>query len=1081
MKYIIGLDVGIGSVGWAVIKNETNCKRIEDFGVRIFDSGETIENNNQKRKSQIRREYRGTRRQIRRRHQRKERLKNFLQNIGLVSKEEITQFFSRNDHDIIDIRVRALDSKISSQELAAALLYIAKHRGYKPFYYENDEKSEEGKMYAAVSLTSKIITDGNYRSIAEAIMKDTEHFSETTTGRYKYRNSKNKKDILFPREMYEQETRKILQKQKDYYNQLTDENIEKIFEIIFTQRDFEDGPGDVHDTKRPYKGFSDTIGNCPFYTDEKRGCRFTVTGDLFALVNKLSQYKYVDIETGEVKKLPENLTESIVNFSLQNGQITKAELNSIAKKHGIEILNPETSKNENIADCFKFLKIVKPIFEKHGFVWEDLIGDCRNLDSLLDLDSLLNRIGRTVSYNITPSRRVKRLNNIEDLKGRDELITDIAKQKFSGTANVSNKYMTEAIKAFFKGTLSGEFQAQFIKNTACNSDNGQKSLELPPFDHNNEYAKNPVVFRAINETRKVVNAIIKKYGAPNAMNIEVASELNKSFKTRDKISKTQNDNEKKRKNDVKEVAEILGISESEVTAKQVERYNLGELQDWECMYSGEKITDKREAIKNENKKYEVDHIIPFSKILDNTLNNKALVLVDENQLKLNRAPLMYLTGEKRKAFISRVNKLYKNKKISKIKYGYLMLNSLSDKESKKILNDWKTRNLNDTRYIAKFLVEYFKNNLKFERESGDAVYAVKGAITSSLRRQWLNKETWGNYDKGKLKKITYFDHAVDAIVIANCLPEYVIIAAEKKKLRDIYYSAGKKINDEYNKSLENCVDSLYRFYGISPDISKSLLGNVKETPSLIKNLRLEVEYRVRDFELMRYFIEGAEEKSEEELEKLFRQDLRKLYNDKNFADSIQMPIISIKPERKLSGEVTKANPVKKSKAKDSFYIKTIGDNNTSCLDNSAYYCAEVYTTKTGTTNLFGIRRTDIVRKDKKLYLKPDFKYPEDYGRHVMYLFKGDYIEISKTNKKTDTEKIKRRGFYLSIKCTNQNCIYITKGNSSRKLNNVKENETCAIAQKDRIRKYYIDILGKKGGEIKECGEPLSLLPENGST
>ena len=99
----------------------------------------------------------------------------------------------------------------------------------------------------------------------------------------------------------------------------------------------------------------------------------------------------------------------------------------------------------------------------------------------------------------------------------------------------------------------------------------------------------------------------------------------------------------------------------------------------------------------------------------------------------------------------------------------------------------------------------------------------------------------------------------------------------------------------------------------------------------------------------------------------------------------------------------------------------------------------------------------------------------------MYLFKGNKIEKSKKNKKTDTEKIKRRGFYLSIKCTNQNCIYITKGNSSRKLNNVKENETCKIAQNDRIRKYYIDILGKKGGEIKECGEPLSLLPENGLT
>lgn len=1079
MKYIIGLDVGIGSVGWAVVRNEENCKRIEDFGVRIFDSGEDLKK--QKRESQIRREYRGTRRQIRRRRQRKERLKNFLESIGLVSKADITQFFNKNDHDIIDIRVRALDTKISPQELAAALLNIANHRGYKPFYEEKDEKSNEGKLYAAVTRTEKIIKDGGYRSIAEAIMKDTEHFSEKATGRYKYRNSEEKNDILFPNAMYEEETRKILNRQKSYYPQLTEDNIEKIFKIIFSRRDFEDGPGNPQDENRPYKGFYDTIGNCPFYTNEKRGHRFTVIGDMFALVNKLSQYRYVSTETGEVEKLPENLMKSVVEFAIQNGQITKKELNSFAKNYCIEILNPETSKNENIADCFRFLKAVKPIFENGGFVWKDLIAD-----DYLNLNSLLNRVGTVLSSNITPSRRIKALNGITELEGRETLIKKLSKQNFSGTANVSDRYMTEAITAFFKGTPSGEFQAQFIKSEFDNAANSEKKLKLPPFDSKNEYAKNPVVFRAINETRKIVNAIIEKYGAPNALNIEVAGELSKSFESRSKISKKQNENEKIRKDAVSAVAEILGISESEVNGSQIERYRLGELQGWRCMYSNEEISDKKEAIENRNKTYEVDHIVPFSRILDDTLNNKALVLAKENQQKSNKTPLMYLTGEKKKFFKSRVNKLYKEKKINKTKYSYFMLESLVGEEADKILGGWKTRNLNDTRYIAKFLVQYFKDNLKFQRESSDekrpVVYAVKGAITSSLRRQWLNKETWGQYDKDKLKKITYFDHAVDAIVIANCLPAYVIIAAENQKLRDIYYSAGRKKTDEYNRSLENCAVNLSKFYGMNPNFSRKLLGKVKETPSLIENLRLEVEYRVRDHELMRYFIKDAENKSDEELDKLFRQDLHKLYyDDIEFADSIQMPIVSIKPERKYSGKITKDTLMKKNKADDNCYVKNIGESNISFMDDSCYYCVEVYTTKSGTTSLLGIKRTDIVKKDKKLYLKPYYKYPEDYAEHIMYLFKGDYIEISQKNAKTNTEKVKRRGFYLSINNINQNSIVITKDNTRRKLSNTNRVETCSISQKDIIKKYDIDILGKKGGEIKECGEPLSLLPENDLT
>ena len=1079
LKYIIGLDVGIGSVGWAVVRNEENCKRIEDFGVRIFDSGETSKNNQQKRKSQIRREYRGIRRQIRRKKHRRERLKNYLEQIGLVSREEIVDFFKKNNHDIIDIRVSALDKKVSPQELAAALLNISKHRGYKPFYEKVDEKDDEGMLLKAVTKTEKIIKEGGYRSIAEAIKYDTQHFSEKTTGRYKYRNSNKKEkskksiDILFPNKMLRVEVRKILNKQKQYYPQLTDESIEKIFDIIFSHRDFEDGPGDPNDKNRPYKGFYDSIGNCPFYTNEKRAHRFTVIGDLFSLANKLSQYRYVSTNTGEIENPPE-LMKSVVKFAMEKGQISKQELNSIAKTHQIKILNPETSKNENIADCFKYLKVVKPIFEDHGFAWNDLI-----TDDYLKSDSLLNRVGMALSRNQTPARRIKALNNIEELCGKDKLIEKMSKQNFSGTCKVSEKYMKEAINAFLNGTPVGKFQAQFNKNKFDFDRSVKKKLKLPPLDINNEFAKNPVVFRAINEARKVVNAIIKEYGVPNALNIEVAGELSKSFIARNTIIKEQNQNEKNRNDAISAVAEILQISESEVTGSQIERYQLGELQGWHCMYSNAEINDKKEAIENLNKSYEVDHIVPFSRILDDTYNNKALVCSKENQEKSDQTPLMYLSGIKKKEFISRVNKMYKEKKITKKKYDYFMLESMVGEKANELLNDWKTRNLNDTRTIAKFLVKYFNDNLQFNRDENDekrpAVYAVKGAITSMLRRQWLNKNTWGKYDKRELKKITYFDHAVDAIVVANCLPVYVIIAMENRKLRDIYYSEGKKKTSEYCNSLNNCVVAINKFYGMSKHISKPLLEKLTETPSLIKNLRLEVEYRVRDYELMRYFIKGAENKSDEELDELFRQDVQKFYsNDKVFADSIKMPIVSIKPERKYSGQMTKDKLFKKnSKEAKTAFVNNIGENNVSYINNSCYYCTEVYKTTKGKTSITGIKYTDIVNKDKKLYLKPCYRYPEDYAEHTMYLFKGDYIEIFQKNVKDSSSKVKRRGFYLSVYNINEKRICMTKNNSRR------NSENCNIAQKDNIEKYYIDILGKKRGVIKKkCGEPLSLLREN---
>lgn len=1093
MKYIIGLDIGIGSVGWAVVRNDDDCKRLEDFGVRIFESGEIIESNKNIRKSQRRRKYRGMRRRIRRRNHRKERLKNYLENIEFVSRAELSEFFAKNNHDIIDIRVRALDEKVTPVELTAALLHIAKRRGYKAFYELSDENNnakdkkakeeEEKDIYKALTNTADVIKNGGYRSIAEAIMKDSEHFSDKISGRYKYRNIKEKdekgkkessgkiseNDILFPTEMFEDEVRKILGKQKEFYPQLTDESIDKIFDIIFSRRDFEDGPGNADDENRPYKGFVDSIGNCPYYKNEKRGHRYTVIGDLFALANKLSQYKYVEKNTGEVVKLPRDLMRNIVSQSLQSGSITKTKINELAKELNIVILNTKTAKNENIADCIKYLKAVKPIFESYGFDWDKLISE-----EYTDQNSLLNRVGDTISFNITPKRRIDALNKIDELKGKDELIKKLSKQNFSGTAKVSDKYMIDAINAFFDGTLVGEFQANVQQDEFSVSIKTEKLLKLKPFDNNSEYAQNPVVFRAINETRKVVNAIVQKYGAPNAMNIEIASELNKSFDTRQKISTQQNKNEKERKNAIKQISLITGLDEGEIRPQYIERYLLGELQGWRCMYSNEEITNKKEAILNKEKQYEIDHIVPFSRILDDTLNNKALVLARENQKKGARTPLMYLSAEKEKEFKQRVNKLFKDNKITEKKYRYFMLESLVGEDAEKILGDWKTRNLNDTRYIAKFLVKYFNDNLYFAREKCDdkrpAVYAVKGAITSSLRRQWLNKETWGRYDKGELKKITYFDHAVDAIVIANCLPAYVIIAAENHKLRDIYYSAGKIKTEEYRKSLDNCVDTLMKYYGMSPTVSRKLLEKVKETPSLLKNIRFEIEYRVRDYELMKYFFNYDTKVGEDTLDQIFRNDLYKIY-DHQFADSIEMPIVSIKPERKYSGQMVKDRFIKKKDAisgKNS--VKTIGENNSTVLNDSRFYCVDVYRTCNDETNLNFIKYTDLLKRNNHLYLRSDYRYPDDYAMHEMYLFRGDYIEITKKN-------IICCGYYFSLKDSSRNELYISKGNTRRKLNNMKEKEACSITKKDTVKKFEIDILGKKLGEVKKYGKPLSLLPE----
>lgn len=74
-------------------------------------------------------------------------------------------------------------------------------------------------------------------------------------------------------------------------------------------------------------------------------------------------------------------------------------------------------------------------------------------------------------------------------------------------------------------------------------------------------------------------------------------------------------------------------SPDQVNGSMLERFRLAQQQNWQCLYTGKPITDKQAALDSKNRSYEVDHIVPFSLILDNTLQNKALVCADANQTR----------------------------------------------------------------------------------------------------------------------------------------------------------------------------------------------------------------------------------------------------------------------------------------------------------------------------------------------------------------------------------------------------------------------------------------------------------------
>lgn len=442
--------------------------------------------------------------------------------------------------------------------------------------------------------------------------------------------------------------------------------------------------------------------------------------------------------------------------------------------------------------------------------------------------------------------------------------------------------------------------------------------------------------------------------------------------------------------------------------------------------------------------------MPFSLILDDTLQNKALVNLGVNrQQKGQQVPLGYLSSADKEDYLKRINTLFKKKKISIKKYKYLTLSNLYG--NRDLLSEWKSRNINDTRYITRFLVNYLSANLLFNSDKAKNVFGVKGIITSRMRRLWFNKKTWGDEQKNRDNNL---HHAADAIVIANLTPAYLEIASDKIKLDRIYKDYHKRISDEYLTYLGKAVNKMVKYYGFNKEYAEKLLATPNSrVPAMIRNIADETDIRLWDNSLECY-----KDVSEEQ----FYKNVRAFYKDDTvFADTIKPVLVSYKQNKKYQGKV--ADDTLYKNEEKGYYKKVISDNNKSILDARNYYCLELYKNIDDGISLRGIRYVDLKKQYKKLCI--NVSCPKDYKNHIMYLFNNDYIAIFDKN-----NNLKFNGYYKGLKSVNNRFIYVKNNNS-----NLSEYKT--IGKKDIIKKYYVDILGKIGGEIK-CSVPFLSLKDN---
>lgn len=248
--------------------------------------------------------------------------------------------------------------------------------------------------------------------------------------------------------------------------------------------------------------------------------------------------------------------------------------------------------------------------------------------------------------------------------------------------------------------------------------------------------RNPVVEKILNQMINVVNAIIDKENNKlesqgkardfkfDEIRIELARELKRNAAER--ADMTRGINEAKRDNEkfAKILQKEFGLKNP--TRNDIIKYRLYE----ELKTLGYKDIYTSTYIPKEklfSKDIDIEHILPQSKLFDDSFSNKTIVYRKENLKKSNRTAYDYIKAdyseEKLEDFISRVESLYKDKVISRAKYLKLL------KQEKDIGDGFIERDLRNSQYIAKKAKEILFQITPF-------VLSTTGSVTARLRDDW---------------------------------------------------------------------------------------------------------------------------------------------------------------------------------------------------------------------------------------------------------------------------------------------------------------------------------------------------------
>lgn len=735
---VFGIDLGIASCGWAVLRHPTPgdpSGEIVAMGSWMFDVPETDKERTPT--NQIRRGNRLLRRVIRRRAQRMAEIRRLFAQHGLLAGNE-PDALKRAGLDPWELRARGLDKPLSPAEFAVALGHIAKRRGFKSAKKgkEANTAGDDQKMLKALEATRERL--GRYRTVGEMFGRDAD-----------FRDRKRNRDGLFDRTQSRgdliHEVAKLFEAQRRLGNVAASAALETEFTAIaFRQLEMQDS--------------EKLVGMCQFEPKEKRAARFAPSFEKFRLLGKLVNLRITTPE-GERPLTPEEIRLAAGDL----GKTAKLSVKEVRKRIGLPAdqrftaFKPEEEAQDIAARTGEAMHGTRKLRDALGEVmWAELQHSPEQLD----------RIAHVISFHETADKIGEELHRLGLPAGAvDALLEDLAAfARFKGAGHISAKAARALIPHLEAGLRYDQAcEAVGYDHAASRWSKREQVADKAGFNalvkSMGDEIANPVARKSLTEGLKQLWAMRNRWGLPDAVHIEMARDVGNSLEKRNEIKRGIDKNTAERERQRSEVRELLGIED--VNGDTLLRYRLWKEQAGRCPYTDKAIPAT--AIIATDNSHQVDHILPWSRFGDDSYSNKVLCTARANQEKKGQTPfewIMSSQGEEAwNTFLARIegNTAFRGAK----KRNYVLKNAKEAEER------FRTRNLNDTRYACRLLAEavklFYPEGDRQEKGGNRRVFTRPGGLTSALRHAW-GVESLKKVDGKRVEDARH--HALDALVVA---------------------------------------------------------------------------------------------------------------------------------------------------------------------------------------------------------------------------------------------------------------------------------------------------------------------------